>query len=57
MWILSQEAVLLKNSDFLKKVLTLRDYQRALQTSQILRELKQSFKVNFGDKISPTILI
>ncbi|KAI1721383.1 hypothetical protein Ddc_07835 [Ditylenchus destructor] len=44
MWSLSHEAVSLGNPDYLKSVLNYRDYQRAVQTSTILLELRQSLK-------------
>jgi ankyrin repeat protein len=47
MWSLSHEAILTKDSNFLKKVLTLRNYQQAIQTTKILRETNRNFKVQF----------
>jgi hypothetical protein len=48
MWSLSHEAVCLGNPQFLREVLKVRDFQRAMQTSTILRELRDSMKVWIG---------
>jgi len=45
MWNLSHEAILLKNVNFLQKVLATRDYERYLETSRILKQIRNSFKV------------
>nr|CAD2206536.1 unnamed protein product [Meloidogyne enterolobii] len=44
MWNLSHEAILLKNVNFLQKVLATRDYERYLETSRILKQIRNSFK-------------
>uniref|UniRef100_A0A1I8BTQ6 ANK_REP_REGION domain-containing protein n=1 Tax=Meloidogyne hapla TaxID=6305 RepID=A0A1I8BTQ6_MELHA len=45
MWSLSHEAILLKNVIFLQKVLAARDYERYLETSRILKQIRNSFKI------------
>uniref|UniRef100_A0A914HBI9 ANK_REP_REGION domain-containing protein n=1 Tax=Globodera rostochiensis TaxID=31243 RepID=A0A914HBI9_GLORO len=44
MWSLSHEAIPWKNHNFLKKILTYRDYQRAIHTTTILQELNKSLQ-------------
>ncbi|KAL3089501.1 hypothetical protein niasHS_006885 [Heterodera schachtii] len=44
MWSLSHEAIQWKDHNFLKKVLTFRDYQRAIQTINVLLELNKSLQ-------------
>lgn len=45
MWSLSHEAILLKNVDFLRRVLAARDFERYLETNKILKQIHNSFKV------------
>ncbi|KAF7629205.1 hypothetical protein Mgra_00009268 [Meloidogyne graminicola] len=44
MWSLSHEAILLKNVDFLRRVLAARDFERYLETNKILKQIHNSFK-------------
>ena len=46
MWSLSHEAVLLNNAKYLKNVLTIRDYQRAVKTLSSLLELRDGLKAS-----------
>lgn len=45
MWSLSHEAVSLGNENYLKQVLMHRDFQRAIKTTKILLDLRESLKV------------
>lgn len=47
MWSLSHEAISLGNPKYLKEVLKYRDFQRAVKTTKILLDLRESLKVLF----------
>ena len=45
MWLLSHDAVCLANPPFLAKLLAYRDYQRALQSNEMMKTLYESLQV------------